>query len=137
MAAFPLLDCFLLLGGTSYSTQLVKAETDATVVDLDTTAFGGSGWTTVAGGLKSAKMSLDFNNDYTAVTGLDAVLWGLLGTTPTIEIRPTSSARSTGNPAYTGLVLVDDLKMISGKVGDLAVQSISWPCSGVVLRQTS
>lgn len=137
MAVTVLLDCFLLLGGTSYSTQLVKAETDATVVDLDTTAFGGSGWTSVTGGLKSAKMSFDFNNDYTATTGLDAVLWGLFGTTPTVELRPTSSARSTANPAYTGTVLVDDLKMIAGKVGDLAVQSISWPCSGVVLRQTS
>lgn len=138
MSVLVLLDCYLLLGGTAYQAQLTKAETDASVVNIDTTAFGtAGGWTTVTGGLKSAKLALDFNNDYTATTGLDAILFGFFGTVQTFELRPTSSARSTANPGYTGSILVDTLQMIAGKVGDLAVQSITWPCSGQVLRQTS
>lgn len=138
MAVTVLLDCYLLLAGTSYQSQLVKAQFDATVVNLDTTTMGAAaGWTTVTGGLKSGKASFDFNNDYTATTGLDAVLWGAFGTVITFELRPTSGARAPGNPAYTGSVLIDTLQPIAGKVGDLAVQSISWPCSAQVLRQTS
>lgn len=137
MATVVLFDVFLLCNAANLETQLVKAEIDATVVDLDSTAFGGSGWTSVVGGLKSGKISWDFNQDYTATTGLDAVMWPLLGTVVSFEMRPTSSARSTANPAYTGSVLIDDWKPISGKVGDLGVVSVTYPTSGVVLRQTS
>jgi len=137
MAVVVLTDCYSLLNATNWSTQIVKVGIDATVVDLDTTAFGGSGWTTTVGGLKSAKISIDFNQDYTATTGLDAVWWPLFGTVVTFEFRPTSAARSTANPAYTGSFLVDDWQPINGKVGDLGTVSITWPVTGVVTRATS
>lgn len=139
MAVVVLTDAFSLLNATNWSTQVVKLTIDASIVDLDATAFGGSGWTATVGGLKSGKVSLDFNQDYTATTGLDAVwgLGGLFGTTVTFEFRPTSAARSTANPAYTGSFLVDEWQPINGKVGDLATLSVTWPATGVVLRQTS
>lgn len=137
MAVVVLLDAFSLLNAANFSTQVVKVEIDATVVDLDATAFGGSGWVQRVGGLKDGKVSFDFNQDFTPVTGLDAAFWPLLGTLVTFEERATSAARSTANPAYTGSMLIDEWKPISGKVGDISVISVSFPTSGVVLRQTS
>lgn len=136
MAVVPLIDVFSLLSATNWSTQIVKVEIDATVVDLDATAFGGSGWVQRVGGLKDGKIAIDFNQDY-AVAGLDSVWWPFLGTLIVFEFRPTSAARSTANPAYTGSFLVNEWKPISGKVGDLATVSVTFPTSGVVLRQTS
>ena len=137
MAVVVLTDVFSLLSATNWSTQVVKVEIDATVVDLDATAFGGSGWMQRVGGLKDGKIAIDFNQDFTATTGLDAVWFPFLGTLIAFEFRPTSGARSTANPAYTGTFLVDEWKPISGKVGDLATVSVSFPTSGPVLRQTS
>lgn len=137
MAVVVLTDVFSLLSATNWSTQIVKVEIDATVVDLDATAFGGSGWVQRVGGLKDGKCSIDFNQDFTATTGLDAVWWPFLGNLITFEFRPTSAARSTANAAYTGSFLVNEWKPISGKVGDLATVSVTFPTSGVVLRQTS
>jgi len=139
MAVVVLTDVIGLWGGslTNFETQTVKVTIDATVVDLDATAFGGSGWVQRVGGLKDGKVDIDFNQDYTATTGLDAVFWGWFGTLQAIEFRPTSGARSTANPAYTGTLLIDDWKPINGKVGDLAVVSVSFPTSGPILRQTS
>lgn len=139
MAVTVLLDVLTLLAGTSYETNIVKVTIDAAIVDLDTTAFGGSGWTTTVGGLKSGKISFDFNQDYTATTGLDAVfgLGGFFGTVQTFECRPTSAARSVGNAAHTGSVLIDGWQPINGKVGDLATLSVTWPATGPVLRATA
>lgn len=137
MAVVVLTDVFILVGATNLELQLVKMEIDLSLVDLDSTAFGGSGWTSTVGGLKSAKIACDFNQDYTVTTGIDAILFPLFGTIATFEGRPTSAARGTSNPAYTGSLLIDDWKPISGKAGDLAVSSVSWPATGPVLRQTS
>ncbi len=134
-----LTDCFSLVNATNWSVQIQQVEIDATIVDLDTTAFGGSGWAARTGGLKDGSVKLKFLQDYTATTGLDAVLWPLFiaGVPVTFEFRPTSGARSTANPAYTGSLLIKEWKPIVGKVGDLATVDVTFPTSGVVARQTS
>lgn len=130
-----LTDAYILLGANVLADHSNKVEIAATVVDLDTTAFGQT-WMNRVGGLKDGAINIDFFNDYVA-TFLDSILWPLLGTNQTIEIRPTSAGRGTGNPAYTGTVLIGDLKPIGGSVGTLSTASLSWKTSGAVLRQTS
>jgi hypothetical protein len=134
-----LTDAFTLINATNWSVQIKQVEIDATIVDLDTTAFGGSGWAARTGGIKDGTVKFQFLQDFTATTGLDAVMWPLFiaGVPVTFECRPTSAARALGNPAYTGSVLIKEWKPIVGKVGDLATTDVTFPTSGVVLRQTS
>ena len=135
LTATVLTDAYILVNASNVSDHGNKVGINATVVDLKTTAFGQT-WENRVGGLKDGTIDFDFMNDFVAAN-LDSIFWPLLGTVVTFEIRPTSGARSTSNPAYTGSLFVKDWKPIVGNVGALAMVSVSFPTSGTVLRQTS
>lgn len=136
MATKLLTDAYISINSSVLSAFATKIEVSAEVVELDTTTFGQT-WTTVTGGLKKGTISIDFLNDYTVTTGLDGILWTLLGTSVTFEIRPTSSAASTSNPKWTGSVLISKMPVISGNVGDLSKMSVQWPVNGTLTRATA
>lgn len=136
MAKMVLLNQMLLLNGTDVSAYCTKAELSIDAENKDVTTFGSAGWKESIGGLKSGTLAIEFQDDY-AVSALDSILWPLLGTVVTFEVRPTNAARGTSNPAYTGSVLVTNHDAIKGGVGDDATVSISLPTTGAILRQTS
>lgn len=122
-------------GSTALASYLTQVELKASANDITTTAFG-STWVTRVAGLKDGTLSLTFNQDYAAST-VDATLWPLLGSQATVVIKPTSSAVSSANPAYTAICLVTDLTPVSGQIGDLATFSVTWPTTGQVSRAVS
>jgi len=122
-------------GSTALASYLTQVELKASANDITTTAFG-STWVTRVAGLKEGSLTLNFNQDYAAST-VDATLWPLLGANATVVIKPTSSAVSSANPAYTAICLVTDLTPVSGQIGDLATFSVTWPTSGTVSRATA
>jgi hypothetical protein len=130
-----LTDAFILINASNVSSYATSVELDVTVDDKETTAFGATAHTRI-GGLKDGSIKVDFNQDVTAA-GLDSIMWPLVGTVVTFEVRPTSSARSTSNPAYTGSVLVSGWNPLGNKVGDVATVSVQFPTTGAVTRQTS
>jgi len=122
-------------GSTALASYLTQVELKASANDITTTAFG-STWVSRVAGLKEGSLTLNFNQDY-ATTTVDATLWPLLGTSATVVIKPTSSAVSANNPAYTAICLVTDLTPVSGQIGDLATFSVTWPTNGTVSRATA
>jgi hypothetical protein len=122
-------------GSTALASYLTQVELKASANDITTTAFG-STWVTRVAGLKEGSLTLQFNQDY-AVSTVDATLWPLLGTNATVVIKPTSTATSSSNPAYTAICLVTDLTPVSGQIGDLATFSVTWPTTGTVSRATA
>jgi len=122
-------------GSTALASYLTQVELKASANDITTTAFG-STWVTRVAGLKEGSLTLNFNQDYAAST-VDATLWPLLGANATVVIKPTSSAVSSANPAYTAICLVTDLTPVSGQIGDLATFSVTWPTTGTVSRATA
>ena len=122
-------------GSTALASYLTQVELKTSANDITTTAFG-STWVTRVAGLKEGSLTLQFNQDY-AVSTVDATLWPLLGTNATVVIKPTSTATSSANPAYTAICLVTDLTPVSGQIGDLATFSVTWPTSGTVSRATA
>ena len=122
-------------GSTALASYLTQVELKATATDVTTTAFGSS-WVTRVAGLREGTLTLNFNQDYASAT-VDATLWPLLGTNATVVIKPTSTAVSANNPAYTAICLVTDLTPVSGQVGDLATFSVTWPTTGAVSRATA
>jgi hypothetical protein len=122
-------------GSTALASYLTQVELKASANDITTTSFG-STWVTRVAGLKEGSLTLQFNQDYAAST-VDATLWPLLGSNATVVIKPTSTAVSSSNPAYTAVALVTDLTPVSGNIGDLATFSVTWPTSGTVSRATA
>jgi hypothetical protein len=102
--------------------------------EVETTAFGGSGFRTRVAGLKDGSITLSFHNDF-GTSGSDAVdstIWNLFGTNATVVVTPNSgtTAPSATNPSYTGVYLVSQVNPISGNVGDLATRDVTWPTAG-------
>jgi len=122
-------------GSTALASYLTQVELKTSTNDVTTTAFGSS-WVTRVAGLREGSLTLTFNQDYAAST-VDATLWPLLGTNATVVIKPTSTAVSASNPAYTAVCLVSDLTPVSGNIGDLATFSVTWPTTGAVSRATA
>ena len=135
MAIFVATDYNVTINGQNYSANLTQAELAIEADDVETTAFG-STYRTRVGGLKSASVNFQFNQDFGA-SGLDSVFFPLLGTAATVVIKPAGTAVSATNPSFTFNALVTQYTPISGSVGDLATFSVSWPVSGTVTRATA
>jgi hypothetical protein len=131
-----LVSTFLSLGGTDLSAYTSKVEVSAEVEEKDVTTFGSGGWKTLLGGLKSGGVAITWKNSI-VVSELDSILWPLLGTIATFEVRGTSAVVGTSNPKYTGSLLVKALAPIGGSVGDVNEQSQTFPTSGAVSRATA
>jgi len=135
MAIFVATDFTVTVNGTALTSYLTQAELKTSVNDITTTSFGNS-WVTRVAGLKEGSVTLQFNQDY-AAGGPDVTLWSLLGTQATVVIKPTSTAISATNPAYTAICLVTEVVPVSGTIGDLSTFSITWPTASTVSRATA
>ena len=105
--------------------------------ELEVTAMGSSGRQYVAG-LETSTIAIDFLND-TATSSVLQTLNTLVGTTAAFKIcqttvagSPSTATISATNPLYTGLVLVNKLTPVSGKVGDISMQSLTFTVSGAI-----
>lgn len=105
--------------------------------ELDVTAMGATGHAFIAG-LESSTISVDFLND-DATAQVMTTLNTLVGTNAKFKIlqtttpgTPSTGTVSATNPLYSGLVLVNKLTPIAGKVGDVAVQSLTFTVSGAI-----
>lgn len=137
MAKQIILNPVIVVNGGTVSTSAAKVTLTQNADEVDTTAFGGDGWRTSIGGLKSGSISIDWHQDYTA-GALDATFNPLLGGTVSFEIRPASTASAgTSNPKYTGTMLVTEYSPVDSAVGDLATFSTTWPTVGAVTRGTA
>ena len=135
MAVFVATDYNIKINGVDYSANLTQAELSLEADDVEVTTFG-STYRSRIGGLKQGSLNLQFNQDFGA-SGLDSVIFPLLGTAATVIIKPTSTAVSATNPTYTFNALVTSYTPISASVGDLATFSVTWPVSGTVTRATA
>lgn len=133
MPKMVLLAQYVALNGTDLSSYAKKAELTTKVEEKEVTTYASQGWKELLGGLKSGELALDFLQDV-AAAALDSIMWPLLGTVVTFEVRLNNAAASASNPKYTGSVLVNGWNPISGSVGDEASVGVSYPTSGVVAR---
>lgn len=135
MAVFAATDFTITLAGTAWSSKIKSISLPISVAELSTTAFG-STWETKIGGLKSFSSSITFNQDF-AASDLDATIWPLLGTVIAFTVKPTSAATGTGNPIFSGSLLVASWDPVNATVGNLAEVSVTWPGTGAVTRATA
>lgn len=117
MAIFTLTDAYISVNGVVLSDHANNVTVEDTRASQDITAFGATN-TTVTKGLGDAKITVQFFQDF-AGGKVHATLQPLVGsTTPvTIEVRPTSAARSATNPAAVMQGLLMNYNMLAGGIG--------------------
>lgn len=136
MPKLVLTNAVVRINAVDYSTNVNQVEIAVTSDEVETTAFSSTGWRTVTGGLKSGSVTLSFHNDF-AAGAIDGVLWNAFNTLATVVVLPNGTAAGTANPSYTFTALVNNLTPISGSVGDLLTQNLTWPISSEITRATA
>ena len=118
MAISVLTDAFVLINAVNLSDHCSKVTLSDSRTSVDITAMGA---TSIAytKGLGDAKASFDFFQDF-AAGKVHATLQPLIGSSVvvTVEVRPTSAARSATNVAWVCSMLMMTYPMLDGKVGD-------------------
>lgn len=135
MAVLVLLNPQITINSVDLSNRIDTVTLEETFADVDTTAFGSTSKTRVAG-LGDHKVTLSFQQDF-AASEVEQTVYPLVGTTTTVVVKPVNSTTTTTNPSYTFTVLVTDWKPVDGKVGALAMSNVTWPISGAVTKATA
>lgn len=136
-APYVLLDAKITVNGVDLSTWIQKVTLKFSGASQDANAFGSNGWGSTLSGLKSFALTLDLLQDFTASTGLDAVIWPLFGSNTAFTVQSLSSAVSTSNPKYSGTVAVQEYAPLDGSVGDVSKTSVTWNGVGAPARATT
>lgn len=135
MAKIVLTDAKVTINSVVLSDHISSITIDTKDDIVETTAFGSSAKTRVAG-LQDNSVTLDFMQDF-ASANVEATIYPLIGTATTIVVQPTSSAASTTNPTYTFSALVSEWTPLKGTIGSLATASVTWPISGTITKATA
>ena len=135
MAKFAATDFDITIGGTDFSDSLAALTLDVSREQLEITAFGDAARRYI-GGLQDSSVTLSFHQDF-ASGSVDSTIWGNLGGTVAIVVKPTSGAVSATNPSYSFNALVVQSTPFSSNVGDLATMDVTWPVDGAITRGTA
>ena len=128
MARIVLTNVAVTFGATDISSYVTSVTLGSTYDVVETTAFGNTARTRVAG-LADNSVALEFNQDY-AAGALEAVIYPTLGTAVSITVRPVAGT----TPIYTFSALVSEWTPLNGAVGELATASVTWPISGTITK---
>jgi hypothetical protein len=135
MAKIVLTNPKILINSVDLTDRVAQVSLDMSFDEVETTAFGDSARTRVAG-LGDHSFSASFHQDF-ADGEVEATIYPLLGTTTEIKVKAVNSTTITTNPEYQFTVLVTEWAPISGSVGDLLTADVTWPVSGAVTKNLS
>jgi hypothetical protein len=128
MARIVLTNVAVTFGATDISSYVTSVTLGSTYDVVETTAFGNTARTRVAG-LADNSVAFEFNQDY-AASALESVIYPTLGTAVSITVRPVAGT----TPAYSFSALISEWTPLNGAVGELATASVTWPISGTITK---
>lgn len=135
MARIVLTNASVTFASTDISS-FVSSVTLSTSLDvIDTTSFGNTSRTRVAG-LADNQITVEFFQDF-ASGQLESVVFTTIGTSVAMVIKPVSGSTTATNPSYSFNALVSEWQPLSAAVGELATASVTWPISGAITKATS
>jgi hypothetical protein len=135
MARLVLTNCYVVFGSTDLSDHISSISLNSTYDIVETTAFGQTAKTRVAG-LADNSVTFEFHQDY-ATSSVEQTIYPLLGTAVTVTVKPVNTATSAVNPQYSFSALISEWTPLNGAVGELATVSSSFPISGAITKTTS
>jgi hypothetical protein len=135
MARIVLTNASVTFASTDISS-FVSSVTLSTSLDVvDTTSFGNTARTRVAG-LADNQITIEFFQDF-ASGQLESVVFPTIGTSAAMVIKPVAGSTTATNPQYAFNALVAEWQPLSGAVGELATASVTWPISGAITKTTT
>jgi len=135
MARIVLTNAYVLFGSTDLSDHISSVSLSSTFDIVETTAFGQTSKTRVAG-LADNSVTLEFHQDY-ATSSVEQTIYPTLGTAVTIAVKPANATTTAINPQYSFSAVVSEWTPLNGAVGELATASVSWPISGGITKTTT
>jgi len=135
MARLVLTNASVVFGSTDLSDHIASVTLNSTFDIVETTAFGNTAKTRVAG-LADTSVTFEFHQDY-ATSSVEQTIYPLLGTAVSVVAKPVAGTTTTVNPQYTFSALVSEWTPLNGSVGELATASVTWPISGAITKATS
>jgi hypothetical protein len=126
-------DAYISVGGTAISNMANSVTIAESADNVEVTAFSTSGFRQYAVGLRTATVTVDLFQDFSAGTlSYHTMLRGLYlsGGTFALVIRPTSPAAGTANPSWTMTSRLYSYSPLSGKVGDASAISLTFQNAG-------
>jgi hypothetical protein len=135
MARIVLTNAYVLFGSTDLSDHISSVSLSSTFDIVETTAFGQTSKTRVAG-LADNSVTLEFHQDY-ATSSVEQTIYPTLGTAVTIAVKPANATTTAINPQYSFSAVVSEWTPLNGAVGELATASVSWPISGAISKTTT
>jgi len=128
VARIVLTNVAVTFAGTDISSYVTSVSIASNFDVVETTAFGNTARTRVAG-LADNSVTLEFNQDY-ATSALEATIYPTLGTAVAITARPVAGT----TPIYSFSALISEWTPLNGAVGELATASVTWPISGAITK---
>jgi hypothetical protein len=135
MARIVLTNAYVVFGTTDLSDHIASVTLNSTFDIVETTAFGNTAKTRVAG-LADNSVSFEFHQDY-ATSSVEQTIYPLLGTAVTVAVKPVNTTTSPVNPQYGFSALIAEWTPLNGTVGELATASVTWPISGAITKTTT
>lgn len=135
MARVVLTNPKIYINSVDLSSRIAQVSIDMSFSEIETTAFGDSAVTRVAG-LGDHSFSASFHQDF-AANETEATIFPLIGQTTAVKVKAVNATTTTTNPEYQFTVLVTEWSPISGSVGDLLSADVTWPISGALVQATT
>lgn len=123
------------VNGVDFSDHIAAVTIEQSADEIETTAFGATGWRTRTVGLKDGSVQLDWHQDFSS--SVDATLSSAWGSVGTVTVMPNGTAIGATNPRWTCPVVLSGYSPVAGSVGDLLTFSTTWAAAGAFARATA
>lgn len=135
MARIVLTNASITFASTDISSYVSSVTLSTSLDVVDTTSFGNTARTRVAG-LADNQVTIEFFQDF-ASGALESIIYPTIGTSAAMIVKPVSGSTTATNPSYSFNALVSEWQPLSGAVGELSTASVTWPVSGAITKATS
>jgi hypothetical protein len=135
MARIVLTNASITFESTDISSYVSSVTLSTSLDVVDTTSFGNTARTRVAG-LADNQVTIEFFQDFGSGL-LESIIYPTIGTSAAMIIKPVAGSTTATNPQYSFNALVSEWQPLSGAVGELATASVTWPVSGEITKATS
>jgi hypothetical protein len=123
------------VNGVDFWDHIAAVTIEQSADEIETTAFGATGWRTRTVGLKDGSVTLDWHQDF--ASSVDATLSSAWGAVGTVTVMPNGTAIGASNPRWTCPVVLSGYSPVAGSVGDLLTFSTTWAAAGAFARATA
>ena len=135
MARIVLTNASVTFASTDVSSYVSSITLSTSLDVVDTTSFGNTARTRVAG-LADNQVTIEFFQDFGSGL-LESIIYPTIGTSAAMVIKPVAGSTTATNPQYAFNALVAEWQPLSGAVGELATASVTWPISGAITKTTT